>query len=396
MTLNRAQLPLRRLATCLDHLRVPLNAEERYCRPGNVPYWGANTIQGYVDDALISEPVVLLGEDGAPFFDRNRPVAFYSTEPIWPNNHIHVLRPKSAINGRWLTYAFNDVDYSLYIDGSTRDKLTQGSMMSIVLSVPGSRAQTAIADYLDRETAQIDALIEKQEQLIVTLRERRDAIRDRVVHQALPWKPGARFKHYVCEVNQGWSPQCLNWPADGVDDWAVLKTGCTNWGIFRPTENKALPPDESPQPDTVVKKGQIVVSRANTRELVGSAALVHDDFPRLMLSDKLYAFTVTRDAVPEYVLQVLNTRKVRDLIGMEASGSSPSMQNVSQADLLNIPMPLPSMSSQREAVAAIVHATGRIDRLVSESLRFIELAKERRAALITAAVTGQIDVRSAA
>ena len=81
--------------------------------------------------------------------------------PIWPNNHIHVLKPHGGIDGRWLTYALNCVDYSLYIDGLTRDKLTQGSMMGIELFVPERHIQTAIADYLDRETAQIDALIGK-------------------------------------------------------------------------------------------------------------------------------------------------------------------------------------------------------------------------------------------
>ncbi len=156
-----AALQLRRIADCWDHLRIPLNAVERGSRPGQIPYWGANKVQDYVDAALVDDDVVLLGEDGAPFFDRLRDVAFRVNEPIWPNNHIHVLKARNEVDTRWLAYALNDVDYSLYVAGSTRDKLTQSAMMSIELQVPAPCEQRAIADYLDRETAQIDAFIAK-------------------------------------------------------------------------------------------------------------------------------------------------------------------------------------------------------------------------------------------
>lgn len=95
-----APVQLRRMAECWDYLRIPLNAEERHQRPGPIPYWGANSIQGYVDEALVSgnRPH---RRDRAPFFDRNRPVAFCVDEPIWPNNHIHVLQqtPELMLDG---------------------------------------------------------------------------------------------------------------------------------------------------------------------------------------------------------------------------------------------------------------------------------------------------------
>ena len=84
----------------------------------------------------------------------------------------------------------------------------------------------------------------------------------------------------------------------------------------------------------------------------------------------------------------------RGLIELEASGSSPSMQNISQADILNLPMDLPDVDEQHRIVAYLDEQTARIDILIAETERFIELARERRSALITAAVTGQIDVRS--
>ena len=68
---------LRYAGTCLDGRRIPLNVEQRSRRKGDYPYWGANGIVDTIDDCLFDEPLVLVGEDGAPFFDSTRPVAFY-------------------------------------------------------------------------------------------------------------------------------------------------------------------------------------------------------------------------------------------------------------------------------------------------------------------------------
>ncbi len=72
------------------------------------------------------------------------------------------------------------------------------------------------------------------------------------------------------------------------------------------------------------------------------------------------------------------------------------MQNISQADILNLPMDLPCVDEQRHITAYLDGQTAKIDTLIAETERFIELSRERRSALITAAVTGQVDVREVA
>lgn len=278
--------------------------------------------------------------------------------------------------------------------GSTHQTIYKADAAAITIVVPPLPEQRAIADFLDQETARIDTLIDEQQRLVDLLRERRAAAIESALAAAPTAGTGQRLKHLVIEVRQGWSPQCYPWPADGVTTWAVLKAGAANGGVFRPDENKELPDSEVPRPETVVRRGQLVVSRANTRELAGSAAVVKGDYPRLMLSDKLYGFSLNPDrAVPTYVASVLGTRRWRGLIELEASGSSPSMQNISQADILNLPMDLPDVDEQHRIVAYLEEQTARIDILIAETERFIELARERRSALIMAAVTGQIDVR---
>ena len=168
--------PLGYVTRCLDGRRIPVNSEERADRPGEYPYWGANGILDHLDGWLFDEPLVLLGEDGAPFFDSRKQVAFAVEGKIWVNNHAHVLRPTAAVEGRFLVHILNCVSYAAFIDGSTRDKLTQGQMRAIPTQIPPVREQRAIAAYLDRETAKIDALVAKVETASERLQEYRAAL----------------------------------------------------------------------------------------------------------------------------------------------------------------------------------------------------------------------------
>lgn len=167
---------LSRLSKCLDGKRVPLNAEERGRMQGDYPYWGANSIVDYLDQWLFDEELVLLGEDGAPFFDKTHPVAFLVAGRIWVNNHAHVLRPLGTVDSRFLAHALNCVDYRAFIDGSTRDKLTQGAMRGIPVQCPAVQEQGAIAIYLDRETTGFEELISRIRKATDHLKELRTAL----------------------------------------------------------------------------------------------------------------------------------------------------------------------------------------------------------------------------
>lgn len=82
-----------------------------------------------------------------------------------------------------------------------------------------------------------------------------------------------QLKRCTTSVEQGWSPQCDAQPADYLE-WGVLKVGCVNSEQFNIRQNKRLPSSLAPVPALQVQDGDIVVSRANTRELLGLAALV--------------------------------------------------------------------------------------------------------------------------
>ena len=193
---------------CYDGRRVPVDAAER--TPGPYPYWGAGSIMDYVNDYLFDEELLLLGEDGAPFFDYTRPVAFYSNEKIWVNNHIHVLKPHADICIKYLLHYLNNVDYKSYINGSILNKLTQSNMNKIALLLPPVSEQQIIADYLDTECAKIDAVIEQTRASIEEYKKLKQSVITQAVTKGI--RPGRRM------VNSG-----VDWLGQIPAEWAVFR-----------------------------------------------------------------------------------------------------------------------------------------------------------------------------
>lgn len=120
---------------------------------------------------------------------------------------------------------------------------------------------------------------------------------------------GRLLKHHIRGVRQGWSPQCHPYPRSEDTEWAVLRTGCVNGGRFNPEDSKVLPEDLTPRQAAVVRRGEIVMSRANTRELLGSAAVVPEapsvDAERQVVRAR---HASTRQSVVHY--GVLGTRRL--------------------------------------------------------------------------------------
>jgi type I restriction enzyme S subunit len=357
---------------------------------GTYPVYGGNGLRGYTESKTHRGTRILIGRQGALCGN----VHLVSGE-FWASEHAIVARAAEVADPRWLAHLLQVMNLGQYSQTAAQPGIGTAQVNALPVPLPPLEEQRAIADYLDHETARIDTLIDEQQRLIEMLRERRSAAVEEAV--AAVQTTGQRLKHIIRSVRQGWSPQCYAWPADGVETWAVLKTGAANGGVFRPMENKELPETEVPRPEITVRRGDLIVSRANTRDLVGSAAAVDGDFPRLMLCDKLYAFTLDEtQALPRFVAAVLGSRRWRDMIELEATGASYSMLNVSQSDIVNLPMPLPALNDQHQILSRLDEQTAKIDVLITETERFIEFARERRSALITAAVTGQTDVREMA
>lgn len=154
--------PLERLVDILDNQRIPINATERLARVGDIPYYGATGQVGTIDKALFNETLILLGEDGVPFFDPTKHKAYEISGPSWVNNHAHVLRAKSEIViQRYLLHFLNIFNYTGYVNGATRLKLTQADMKRIPVPLPSLEKQAAIVEKIDKAFSEIELLKEQ-------------------------------------------------------------------------------------------------------------------------------------------------------------------------------------------------------------------------------------------
>jgi type I restriction enzyme S subunit len=140
----------------LDRLRVPVNAKERAERQGDVPYYGATGQVGYIDDHIYDEELVLLGEDGAPFFDPSKRKAYVIRGKSWVNNHAHVLKGKDGLQNAYIKYYLDHFDYHGYVTGTTRLKLNQGRMKEIPIPIAPTEQRESIVAEIEKQFSRLD------------------------------------------------------------------------------------------------------------------------------------------------------------------------------------------------------------------------------------------------
>lgn len=132
------------------------------------------------------------------------------------------------------------------------------------------------------------------------------------------------------------------------DELGVIKVSAVTWSHFQPSECKALKGEYSPDSNHRIRQGDLLISRANTKEFVGAVVLVEDDYPMRLLSDKTLRLVVDESiACKEYLLYALRAPEARRHIEHFATGTSDSMRNISQGVIASIPVDLPLLKNQR-------------------------------------------------
>ena len=196
----------------------------------------------------------------------------------------------------------------------------------------------------------------------------------------------------MTDIEQGWSPEAAM-VQPGLDEWGVLKLNAVCQGRFDETATKTLPPERQPRADLEVRPGDVLVTRSNTPSLVGDACFVETTRPKLMLSDIIYRLAIRTGVINgRFLVSFLILPLGRVQIENDARGTSASMVKISQAHIKNWWIPVPPIPEQRSIIAALAGQTRAIDQTRAAIERTITLIKERRSALIAAAVTGRIDV----
>ena len=402
---------LRYLVECLDGRRVPLSSEQRGEMQGEIPYWGANNVIDHVNDWLFDEPLVLLGEDGAPFLEPNRDVAFCTSGKIWVNNHAHVLRCGRRLNPRFLTYALNCVDYTNYISGSTRDKLTQQSMGSIPMQLPPLFDQTTIVCYLDQADSRIRNYIRSKERLIALLTEQKQAVINQAVTRGL-------------DPNVPYKSSDLDWLGDVPAHWesrrlkqvSVVQTGIAlgkNYDGFELTErpylrvanvqaghldlsvvkNVRVPASEIKR--ATLKVGDVLMTEGGDIDKLGRGCVWRGEIPDCLHQNHIFAVRLDRTfLLPQFLVALMESSHGRNYFQVTAKQTT-NLAATNRATLGNFPMFLPKIAEQRDILEYIGRQSCAITAAIRHTSHQIELMQEYRTRLIADVVTGKLDVRGA-
>jgi len=162
-----------------------------------------------------------------------------------------------------------------------------------------------------------------------------------------------RFGELIDDANSGWSPKAEGFSRSG-DNWGVLKVSAVSWDKFLPEENKQLLPGVLPPESAAVHRGDFLISRANTSELVAKCVVVENEPKKLILSDKIVRLQLTSECSKRFLCIVNNSADyARAYYAEQASGTSLSMKNVSRVVIYGLAIPLPPLAEQQRIVAKV-------------------------------------------
>ena len=354
---------------------------------------------------------------GDVLFGKLRPYlakTFRVGEPMFASTELLALRSKPDIDSRWLHYLVMSDQVVRWAvatsDGSKMPRTSWSALGEFRTTIPDLREQRAIADFLDAETARIDALIEKKRRLATRLRERRAAIMLRgvagqllnageLVDSGLSWI-SRRPKHWdepllklVARLGSGHTPSRSRpeWWADCIIPWIttgeVSQMRDDRIEYITETREKISELGMANSSAELHPANTVVLSRTAS---AGFSAIMGAD---MATSQDFVTWTCGPLLDPRYLLLCLRAMRY-DLLGRLAQGST--HQTIYMPDIESIRIPLPPLDEQRAIVDSVWRSLRKIDEIIDLLNRQIELLTEHRQALITAAVTGQLEVPGAA
>lgn len=294
--------------------------------------------------------------------------------------------------------------------GSTFLELSGEELGAFRVPVPPLPEQTAIAAFLDRETGKIDALVAEQERLIELLKEKRQAVISHAVTKGL--NPKAPMKdsgiEWLGEVPAHWSGAPLKRLTVVLRDGTHLppsrvEAGVPLLSVRNIVDGKFVLRDDD---SMISRESYFELCRALTPRAgdlvlaivgatLGKSAVIPEGIGDFQIQRSLCVFRLQADRMDTHYLSAAFCssefqQQLWNLVGYSAQ------PGIYLGTLGNIRVPVPPLPEQHAIVAHLDRETSRIDALLTEAQRAIDLLQERRSALISAAVTGQIDVRKLA
>ena len=377
-----------------------VEAEEGY------PVIGSGGQFTYASQFTYNRESVLLGRKGTI----DKPL--YINEPFWTVDTMYYTEINGDVCPKYLYYLALTIQFGRYATNTALPSMTQEHLGNYFFAVPsGEIEKKIIANFLDHETAKIDTLIEKQQQLIQLLKEKRQAVISHAVTKGLSslnGGPNAKMRdsgvEWLGEVPEHWVQiktkhiliaiiDAEHKTAEYFEDGTYLVCRTTNVrdGVLKLDGGKYTNQETYLEwiKRGVPEPGDILF----TREAPAGEACIVPDEPVLCLGQRMVLFKLNKSIVDsQFVLYSIYSGLADDFIKQLSQGSTVSHMNM--ADIINIPLFEISLAEQKEIVKYLDRVLSQYDELQKNAELTVELIQERRTALISAAVTGKIDIRN--
>lgn len=388
---------LRYTVECLDGKRIPVETTQRAEMQGDIPYWGAGNIVDYVDKALFDEELILLGEDGAPFFDHTRPVAFYVTEPIWANNHIHVLRAKANVDAEYIVHVLNAVDYKEYINGAILNKLTQSAMNRIKIPLPALEMQKRITAYLNKRISSINKVINQKNELINLLQEKRTSIISAAIIKGINSTVEMRDSgiEWLGEIPVHWqvvpAKALFSQSKETRHDGDVQLTASQKYGIVSQEDYMALQGAKIVLADKGLDEWKHVEPNDFIISLRSFQGGLEISYVPGCITWHYIVLKPKEGVEPEYFKWLFKSPRYIQALQRTANFIRDG-QDLRFSNFVQVPFPLIPKDEQKEIAEYLNRETARIDSIIADVTEQIEKLKEYRQSVISEVVTGKVAV----
>ncbi|MFG2887699.1 restriction endonuclease subunit S [Streptomyces sp. NPDC048297] len=313
------------------------------------------------------------------------------------SGHYICFAPRHGEDNRYLNWLLRSTAYTNGYGLLSRGvrigqaEIDNDQLRLMPILLPPAQEQRAIADYLDRETARIDTLVEEQQRLIAMLRERRASMIGSALTPTELWD--RRRIKYIGQTNLGKMLDAGRAAREGDRMRPYVRAADVRAdGSVNLVDLNEMPFSDAEMEFFDLRAGDVLLIEGGAT--VGRPGFVFDSVPGVAFQKTVNRLRLGEQADARFVYWSM--LRLYETAYYTTHFSAVSFVHLTGEKLREIELWLPPFDEQRAIAAHLDDQTARIDSLVAESERFIELARERRSALITAAVTGQIDVREAA
>lgn len=348
----------------------------------------------HINDIVLNSMNIIVGSVGlSKYFGCVSPVYYV----LYPANNIYFIN--------YYSYVFQSSQFQKSLRGfgngilikesdngnlnTIRMKISMTSLNNIQLPIPPITTQHRIADYLDNKCAKIDAIIEHEQDVIEKLKEYKLA----VIHETVSnskWHK-IKLKYNIKSIEQGWSPSAAD-KLDEENGWYVLSLSAVKKGNYDTSARKPIDSSANIPHHLELKRGDFLMTRSNTRELVGDVCIVDCNESHTIFSDLIYRITFNEKLTPQFALYLLQSHNVREQIQGAAKGSSGSMPKISHKIIKDINIPLVPIDKQGDIVQHLDSKCKKIDNSIKQKQSVIDKLTEYKKSLIYEAVTGKMEV----